>query len=156
EFVPAEFIAEAYNDRPLPIGQEQTISQPFMVAAMAEALRLSGSERVLEVGGGSGYQAAVLSPLAREIHVVEIHEDLALAARERLRRLAYDNVHVHVGDGTLGWPEAAPFDAILVTAAAPSIPPPLVAQLAEAGRLVLPVGSEEAQRLLCIEKHGEE
>ena len=154
EFVPAEFIAEAYGDRPLPIGQEQTISQPFMVAAMAEALRLTGGERVLEIGGGSGYQAAVLSLLAREVHIVEIQEDLAAAARERLRRLGYDNVHVHVGDGSLGWPEAAPFDAILVTAAAPAIPPPLVAQLAEAGRLLLPVGSEESQRLLCVEKHG--
>jgi protein-L-isoaspartate(D-aspartate) O-methyltransferase len=154
QFVPAELAAEAYTDRPLPIGQGQTISQPFMVAAMAEALRLSGGERVLEIGAGSGYQAAVLSLVAREVHAVEMHEALALSCGERLARMGYGNVHVHVGDGSLGWPAEAPFDAILVTAAAPETPPPLEAQLAEGGRLVLPVGSPDEQRLLLLEKHG--
>jgi len=154
QFVPAELAAEAYADRPLPIGQGQTISQPFMVAAMAEALRLSGAERVLEIGAGSGYQAAVLSLVAREVHAVEMHPELALSCGERLARLGYGNVRVHVGDGTLGWPGEAPFEAILVTAAAPDIPPPLVAQLAEEGRLVLPLGSPDEQRLFRLEKHG--
>src|SRR5258708_31412118 len=139
EFVPAEFAAEAYSDRPLPIGHGQTISQPFMVAAMAEALQLSGGERVLEIGAGSGYQAAVLSLLAREVHTVEMHEELAADSAQRLQRLGYTNVRVHVGDGTLGWPDAAPFDAIVVTAAAPEIPPPLAAELSNGGRMVIPV-----------------
>lgn len=156
EFVPAEVAAEAYTDRPLPIGQGQTISQPFMVAAMAEALELTGGEQVLEIGAGSGYQAAVLSLLAREIHTIEMHEDLAGATAERLQRLGYANVHIHVGDGTLGWPDQAPYEAILVTAAAPDIPPPLVAQLAEGGRLIIPVGTPDEQRLLHVEKHGNE
>jgi protein-L-isoaspartate(D-aspartate) O-methyltransferase len=154
EFVPPEFAAEAYTDRPLPIGHGQTISQPFMVAAMAEALELSGGECVLEIGAGSGYQAAVLSLLAREIHTVEMQEDLATQSAERLRRLGYGNVHVHVGDGTLGWPEEAPFEAIVVTAAAPEIPPPLNAQLANGGRLIIPVGTAEEQRLLRVAKCG--
>jgi len=123
-----------------------------MVAAMAEALELSGSERVLEIGAGSGYQAAVLSLLAREVHTVEMQEELALNGAERLRRLGYGNVHVHAGDGTLGWPEEAPFDTIVVTAAAPDIPPPLTAQLANGGRLIIPVGTAEEQRLLRVEK----
>jgi len=156
EFVPPELAGEAYDDRPLAIGHEQTISQPFMVAAMAEALQLSGSERVLEIGAGSGYQAAVLSLLAREVQTVETQEALAVSSRERLRRLGYDNVRVHVGDGTLGLADQAPFDAIVVTAAAPEIPPPLVTQLAEGGRLLLPVGTAEEQRLLRVEKRGGE
>jgi protein-L-isoaspartate(D-aspartate) O-methyltransferase len=154
EFVPAELAGEAYGDRPLPIGHGQTISQPFMVAAMAEALGLSGGERVLEIGAGSGYQAAVLSLLAREVHTVEMHEELAVASRDRLRRLGYANVHVHVGDGTLGWPDEAPFEAIVVTAAAPEIPPPLTAQLEEGGRLIVPVGTPDEQRLLRVERRG--
>lgn len=152
EFVPAEFAAESYSDRPLPIGRGQTISQPFMVAAMAETLGLSSGERVLEIGAGSGYQAAVLSLLAREVHTVEMHEELAAEAAQRLERLGYGNVHVHVGDGTLGWPKAVPFDAIVVTAAAPEIPPPLAAQLTNGGRLVIPVGTAEEQRLLRVDK----
>ena len=151
-FVPEEFLAEACDDRPLPIGEGQTISQPFMVAAMAEALELSGQERVLEIGAGSGYQAAVLSLLAREVWTVESHAALAEAARERLARLGYGHVHIQVGDGTLGWPEEAPFDAILVTAAAPFVPPPLVAQLAEGGRLVLPVGAAKTQQLTRVRR----
>ncbi len=154
EFIPGELVGDAYSDRPLPIGHGQTISQPFMVAAMAQALELSGGERMLEIGAGSGYQAAVLSLLAREVHTVEMHEELAVASRERLSRLGYAHVHVHVGDGTLGWPDEAPFEAILVTAAAPEIPPPLAAQLAEGGRLIVPVGSPDEQRLLRVEKRG--
>jgi len=155
EFIPAELAGEAYGDRPLSIGHGQTISQPFMVAAMAEALELSGLERVLEIGTGSGYQAAVLSLLAREVHTVEMHEELALASGERLRLLGYTNVHVHLGDGTLGWPDEAPFEAIVVAAAAPDVPPPLTAQLAEGGRLVIPVGTSDEQRLLRVEKRDD-
>jgi protein-L-isoaspartate(D-aspartate) O-methyltransferase len=149
EFVAEEYWARAYDDAPLPIGEGQTISQPYMVASMSEALELTGSERVLEVGTGSGYQAAVLGHLAREVHTIEIRADLALAARERLVRLGgYKNVHVHVGDGTLGLPELASVDAILVAAGAPEIPSPLVAQLAEGGRIVVPVGSATEQQLV--------
>ena len=154
EFVPAEFQAAAYADRPLPIGEGQTISQPFMVGAMTQALELTGPERVLEIGTGSGYQAAVLSLLAREVISVESHTSLALAAQERLTDLGYANVHVHSGDGSLGFADAAPYDAILVTAAAPEIPPLLVGQLREGGRLVIPVGSQENQELLQARKEG--
>jgi protein-L-isoaspartate(D-aspartate) O-methyltransferase len=152
EFVPRESAASAYSDEPLPIGGGQTISQPFMVAAMADAVLLHGSERVLEIGGGSGYQAAVLSLLAQEVIVVELQPELARACRERLARLGYLNVRVEEGDGSLGWPAGAPYDGILVSAAAPAIPSPLVAQLAEGGRLVIPVGSPEQQDLLRLTK----
>jgi protein-L-isoaspartate(D-aspartate) O-methyltransferase len=155
-FVPVELASEAYKDEPLPIGEGQTISQPFMVASMTEALELSGSERVLEIGTGSGYQTAVLSLLAREVHTVENHQTLSAAAQERLLRLGYANVHFHVGDGTLGWPEAAPFDAIIVTAAAPLIPPPLLDQLVEGGRLLLPMGSVKTQDLARVRRHAGE
>ncbi len=154
EFVPAEFQADAYADKPLPIGEGQTISQPFMVGAMTDALELAGSERVLEIGTGSGYQAAVLSRLAREVISVESHTSLALAAQERLVRLGYANVHVHNGDGSLGFADAAPYDAILITAAAPEIPPLLASQLCEGGRLVIPVGSQENQELLQARKES--
>jgi protein-L-isoaspartate(D-aspartate) O-methyltransferase len=154
EFVPAEFQADAYADKPLPIGEGQTISQPFMVGAMTDALELAGSERVLEIGTGSGYQAAVLSRLAREVISVESHTSLALAAQERLARLGYANVHVHNGDGSLGFADAAPYDAILITAAAPEIPPLLASQLCEGGRLVIPVGSQENQELLQARKES--
>ncbi len=153
-FVPAEHAAEAYADGPLPIGGGQTISQPFMVAAMADALALEGHERVLEIGAGSGYQAAILSLLAREVIAVETQPALAASARERVARLGYSNLRIELGDGSLGWPIAAPYEAILVTAAAPSVPPPLVEQLAEGGRLVIPVGSTDRQNLLRIVKHG--
>jgi protein-L-isoaspartate(D-aspartate) O-methyltransferase len=149
-FVPPEHVLAAYADEPLPIGEGQTISQPFMVAAMADALSLEGHERVLEVGAGSGYQAAVLSLLAREVIAVEVQPVLAGLARKRLARLGYANVRIEEGDGSLGWPLAAPYDAILVTAAAPAVPPPLLEQLAEGGRLVIPVGSSEQQDLLRI------
>jgi protein-L-isoaspartate(D-aspartate) O-methyltransferase len=153
-FVPEKFLSESYGDQPLPIGDGQTISQPFIVASMTEKLELSGTERVLEIGGGSGYQTALLSLLAHEVHSVERRPALAEAARERLARLGYRNVHVHVGDGTLGWPAAAPFDALLVAAAAPLIPPPLIEQLGESGRLVLPCGSVETQELVRLRRRG--
>jgi len=152
EFVPSEFRRRAYEDAPLPIGDGQTISQPYMVAAMTAALHLGGKERVLEIGGGCGYQAAVLSSLAKEIITIEYRAELATAAAERLARLGYANVHVHCGDGTLGLPELAPFNAILVAAGAPALPGPLLTQLADGGRMVVPVGSLENQELQLIER----
>jgi protein-L-isoaspartate(D-aspartate) O-methyltransferase len=154
EFVPAEFQTDAYADKPLPIGEGQTISQPFMVGAMTEALELTGAERVLEIGTGSGYQAAVLSLLARQVISIENHTSLALAAQERLVRLGYGNVHVHNGDGSLGFADSAPYVAILITAAAPEIPPLLASQRRDGGRLVIPVGSQENQELLQARKQG--
>ena len=151
-FVPREHVSAAYSDEPLPIGEGQTISQPFMVAAMADALSLLGSERVLEIGAGSGYQAAVLSQLAAEVVAVEAQPLLADRARELLQKLGYRNVRIELGDGSLGWPADVPYDAILVTAAAPAVPPPLIEQLAEGGRLVIPVGGSEHQDLLRIVK----
>jgi protein-L-isoaspartate(D-aspartate) O-methyltransferase len=154
EFVPENLLAIAYADQPLPIGERQTISQPYMVAAMTEALELTGTEKVLEVGTGSGYQAAILSLLAAKVITIEWHAALAEEARQRLARLGYDRVRVIHGDGTLGYAEEAPFDAIIVTAAAPAVPPPLVEQLVEGGRLVIPVGDTEQQDLLRLRKHG--
>lgn len=151
EFVPTEFRDRAYEDAPLPIGDGQTISQPYIVAAMSAALRLQGDERVLEIGTGLGYQAAVLACLAREVFSVEFRSKLATESSERVMRLGYKNIHVHCGDGTLGLPEFAPYNAILVAAAAPSIPEPLLAQLAEGGRMVVPVGDVENQELRLIE-----
>jgi protein-L-isoaspartate(D-aspartate) O-methyltransferase len=154
EFVPAELRGRAYEDAPLPIGEDQTISQPYMVAAMTAALRLSGGERVLEIGSGSGYQAAILASLAREVFAVEWRPKLAEEASERLQKLHF-NVNVHCGDGTLGLPQHAPFDAILVAAAAPGVPPPLLEQLSEGGRMVVPVGDIKNQELRLIERvHG--
>jgi protein-L-isoaspartate(D-aspartate) O-methyltransferase len=158
-FVPAAHVADAYADSPLSIGAGQTISQPYMVAAMADALSLEGCEKVLEVGGGSGYQAAVLSLLAREVIAVESQPALAEAARERLALLGYGNVRIEMGDGSLGWPlhssGDAPYDAILVTTGAPAVPPPLIEQLAEGGRLVIPVGAADQQELVrVVKRHG--
>ena len=152
-FVPPDYREEAYGDFPLPIGQGQTISQPFIVAYMSALLNLKGNEKVLEIGTGSGYQAAVLAHLAREVHTVERLPHLALRASERLETLGLNNVAVHVGDGTLGWPENAPYDAIIVTAAAPKIPEPLLEQLAEGGRLVAPVGDRGFQHLERWTRH---
>jgi protein-L-isoaspartate(D-aspartate) O-methyltransferase len=152
EFVPAAVLQRAYEDSPLAIGEGQTISQPYMVAAMAEALDLAGSQRVLEIGAGSGYQAAVLSLLAREVVAIEFRPLLARAARERLAQLGYSNVRVEIADGSEGWPKAAPYDAILAAAAAPSVPAPLIEQLAEGGRLVIPIGTREHQELHRIRK----
>lgn len=153
-FVPEDLAARSYNDEPVPIGERQTISQPYMVAAMTEALELEGNERVLEIGTGSGYQAAILGELAREVITIEARAPLADAARERLAKLGYTNVRVITGDGTHGWAEGAPFDAILVAAAAPQVPAPLIEQLAEGGRMVIPVGKSDRQMLTRIRKSG--
>ena len=150
EFVPAEHRSSAYTDEPLPIGEGQTISQPYVVAAMTEALALQGDERVLEIGTGSGYQAAILGELAREVYTIEIVKPLADSAKARLTRLGHRNVRVRHGDGWQGWRSAAPFDAILVTAAPEEIPQALVDQLAVGGRMVLPVGDSEHQELLLL------
>jgi len=155
EFVPKELHSRAYEDLPLPIGGGQTISQPYIVAAMAAALHLLPGDRVLEIGTGCGYHAAVISRLAGQVFTIERRPELASSASVRLERLGYSNAHVHCGDGTLGLPELAPFDAILVAAAAPAVPKPLLAQLAEGGRMILPVGDTEHQELQLIEKHGD-
>jgi len=153
QLVPAHLVARAYDDTPLPIGHDQTISQPYIVAFMTEALGLRGGETVLEVGTGSGYQAAVLAEIAAHVYTIEIVEPLAERARADLARLGYRNIQVRAGDGYQGWPEAAPFDAIIVTAAAPRIPEPLKAQLKDGGRLVIPVG-EDDQSLVVITRTG--
>ena len=153
-FVPAEEARLAYGDHPLPIGLGQTISQPYIVAFMTEALALRGGETVLEVGTGSGYQAAVLGEIAAQVYTIEIVEPLARRAEALLRELGYANVHVRAGDGYAGWPEAGPFDAIMVTAAAPRVPEPLKQQLKEGGRMILPVG-EEWQELLLVVRRGQ-
>jgi len=142
-FVPAELVAQAYEDHPLPIGHGQTISQPYIVAFMTEAARVSPASRVLEVGTGSGYQAAVLAVLAKEVYSIEIVEPLGTEAARRLSALGHGNVKVRVGDGYAGWPSEAPFDAVVVTAGAPHVPPPLFEQLAPGGRLVIPVDAPE-------------
>ena len=152
-FVPEAAQRQAYEDHPVPIGHGQTISQPYIVAFMTEVLRLRGGESVLEVGTGCGYQAAVLSRIVAKVHSIEIVAPLAEEAAARLKRLGYDNVQVRAGDGYQGWPEAAPFDAIIVTAAAPRIPGPLRAQLKDGGRLVLPLG-DESQELVLVTRRG--
>jgi protein-L-isoaspartate(D-aspartate) O-methyltransferase len=149
-FVSPELAELAYDDRPLPIESGQTISQPYIVALMTEALRLRGDETVLEIGTGSGYAAAVLSRVVKQVYTIERHAELAEIARDRLAALGYRNVDVRCGDGTLGWPERAPFDAIVVTAAGPSLPAALLAQLARGGRLVMPVGSSRVQELVRV------
>ncbi|HAR98004.1 MAG TPA: protein-L-isoaspartate O-methyltransferase [Syntrophus sp. (in: bacteria)] len=152
-FVPPDLAASAYADQPLPIGYGQTISQPYIVAVMTETLRLKPGHKVLEIGAGSGYQAAVLARIVREVFTIEIVPELGNAARERLRTLGCRNVRVRVADGYDGWPEEAPFDAIVVTAAADHIPPPLIRQLRDGGRMVIPVGSPFfVQTLMLVEK----
>jgi protein-L-isoaspartate(D-aspartate) O-methyltransferase len=151
-FVEEALRERAYGDHPLPIGDGQTISQPYMVAAMTQLLRLTGPEKVLEVGSGSGYQTAVLAELARRVCSIERLPGLAARARRILEELGYTNAVVRTGDGTYGWPDEAPFDRILVTAGAPAVPGPLVQQLAEGGRLVVPVGEAQSQTLHVVEK----
>lgn len=151
EFVPERYRFEAYKNRPLPIGLGQTISQPFIVGYMTQALGLEGGEKVLEIGTGSGYQAAVLAEIAAEVYTIEILEPLARNAEKTLDRLGYKNIHVKIADGYQGWPEHAPFDAILVTAAPDHIPQPLVDQLNDTGRMVIPIGSW-SQRIVLVTK----
>lgn len=153
-FVPDDGAACAYADEPLPIGRGQTISQPYIVAYMTEALRLRGGDKVLEIGTGSGYQTAVLAEVAGEVWTVELVEELSLRARDRLESLGYENIHFRVGDGSAGWPEAAPFDGILVTAAPESVPATLEGELAPGGRMIVPVGLE-SQELVLIRREGE-
>jgi protein-L-isoaspartate(D-aspartate) O-methyltransferase len=154
-FVPADVVEEAYGDHPLPIGEGQTISQPYIVALMTECLALKGGEKVLEIGTGSGYQAAVLGRIAGDVFTIEINDTLARRAAETLERLGFGNIHVRSGDGFFGWPQEAPFDAIIVTAAAPEVPPALFAQLAEGGRLIIPLGDVQTyQRLTVVTKRN--
>ena len=155
-FVDEAMRERAYDDAPLPIGFGQTISQPYMVARMCELARLGGKERVLEVGAGSGYQSAVLCELARSVYGIEVRPELGYKAQKRLAILGYRNVEIGVFDGTYGWRERAPFDAILVAAGAPEIPPLLVDQLADGGRLVIPVGPRQGQRLAIVTRRGTE
>jgi protein-L-isoaspartate(D-aspartate) O-methyltransferase len=155
-FVPEAFREQAYDDMPLPIGHKQTISQPYTVAVMSEALGLTGKERALEIGTGSGYQSAILAELAEWVYSIERIPELAKSAREVLDQLGYDNVAIRVGDGTRGWKSEAPFDCIIVTAGGPQVPEPLLQQLAEAGRLVIPVGDPYTQSLTRVTHRGRE
>jgi len=152
EFIPVDVRANAYEDGPLPIGYDQTISQPYIVAFMTEQLRPKSSDRVLEIGSGSGYQAAVLAELVADVYTIDIIEPLAKTAEATLQRLGYKNVHAKVGDGYKGWLEEAPFDAIIVTCAPEKVPQPLVDQLRDGGRMVIPVGERFAQQLYLLEK----
>ena len=153
EFVPSNLRGASYEDRPLPIGYGQTISQPYIVAFMTEQLRLSKNHRILEIGTGSGYQAAILAELAAEVYSIEIVEPLAKIAEATLQRLDYKNVHVKAGDGYQGWPERAPFDAVIVTCAPDHVPQPLIDQMKEGGRMIIPVGGGLGyQQLYLLEK----
>ena len=155
-FVPTSQVSSAYLNRPLPIGHGQTISQPFIVALMTELMQVKGDDKVLEIGTGSGYQAAVLAELANSVYSIEIIKPLGEQAAERLRSLGYRNVKTRVGDGYYGWPEAAPFDAIIVTAAASHVPPPLIKQLKPGGRIVIPLGTQfKRQYRVLVEKMEE-
>jgi protein-L-isoaspartate(D-aspartate) O-methyltransferase len=151
-FVPEQFQSQSYNDHPLPIGEGQTISQPYIVALMTDLLSLQGEEKVLEIGTGSGYQAAILAKLAKEVYTVERHKLLAERAERLLKELNYHNVKVLVGDGTKGWEEFSPYQRIIVTASAPDVPQPLFNQLDEMGKLVIPIGGRWSQDLTLIEK----
>ena len=152
EFVPVELQPYAYLNRPLPIGYDKTVSQPFIVALMTDLLELDGADTVLEIGAGAGYQAAILAALAKRVYSVDIIEELAQGAERRLRRLGCDNVEFRVANGYYGWPEHAPYDKIMVTAAADLIPPPLLAQLKPGGRMVIPTGIPDKQALILVEK----
>jgi protein-L-isoaspartate(D-aspartate) O-methyltransferase len=153
-FVPGVPLRDAYADRPLPIGSGQTISQPYVVALMTQQLELGADDRVLEVGTGCGYAAAVLSEVAAEVWTIERHPELAHRAHDLLAELGYDNVHVRVGDGTTGYPDAAPYDAIIAAAAGPRVPDALLEQLVDGGRLVMPVGGPGGQHLVRVRKRG--
>ncbi|MDD5166181.1 MAG: protein-L-isoaspartate(D-aspartate) O-methyltransferase [Candidatus Omnitrophica bacterium] len=154
KFIPKELEVNAYADFPLPIGEGQTISQPYIVALMTDTLGLTGEERILEIGTGSGYQTAILAELAKEVYTVERLIDLSGRAEDTLKEAGYTNIRLKSGDGTQGWPEFAPFDRIVVTAASPNIPKPLAEQLKENGRLILPLGESISQILTLAEKHN--
>jgi len=154
-FVPKKLVSQAYEDHPVPIGQGQTISQPYVVALMTESLKLKGDERVLEIGTGSGYQAAILSRVAKEVYSIEIKERLYIKASKVLQSMGFTNVKTRHGDGYFGWAEAAPFDCIMITAAIDHIPPPLLKQLKKGGRLILPLGNPFSyQNLSLVTKYG--
>lgn len=153
-FVPEASRDQAYRDRPLPLVKGQTISQPYIVALMTQLAHLEPEEKVLEIGTGSGYQAAILSRLCRHVYSIEIIDQLAKEARQRLKKLGFANIHIKTGDGFKGWKEHAPYDAIIVTCAPPAIPPPLIAQLAESGRLVVPVGRTWQELIVLTKKSG--
>lgn len=155
EFLPMRLRHEAYMDYPLPIGHGQTISQPYIVAFMTEAIRPKPGQKILEIGAGSGYQAAILAEMGAEVYTVEIVEPLAEMARQTLDRLGYDNAHVLHADGFRGWPEHAPFDSIIVTCAPDKIPPPLVEQLRDGGQMIIPVGGGMSQELVLLQKKGD-
>jgi protein-L-isoaspartate(D-aspartate) O-methyltransferase len=156
-FVPKELASQAYADHPLPIGEGQTISQPYIVALMTEGLKLKGPERVLEIGTGSGYQAAILANVTKEVYTIEIKEKLYTKTNQILRTLGFTNIKTRHSDGYFGWPEAAPFDCIMITAAIDHIPPPLLKQLKDGGRLILPLGNPFSyQNLSLVTKHGED
>ncbi len=156
KFLPKDLEDNAYSDFPVPIGQGQTISQPYIVALMTECLQLNGEEKVLEIGTGSGYQTAILAELAKQIYSIERLQNLGQKAEAILAELGYKNIVIQVGDGTLGWPEEAPFDRIIVTAATPRVPLPLPEQLKEGGKLILPLGETFSQILTVVEKRGKE
>ncbi|MBM4274105.1 MAG: protein-L-isoaspartate(D-aspartate) O-methyltransferase [Deltaproteobacteria bacterium] len=155
KFVPANLWDQAYNDYPLPIGEDQTISQPYIVALMTQILEVKDTDKVLEIGTGSGYQAAILAKLAAQVYSIERIASLAANAQKVMEELGYANVHIKVADGTLGWPEEAPFDAIMVTAGAPQVPRPLTEQLGLGGRLIIPVGDQWSQTLTLVRKTKE-
>ena len=155
QFVPEQIRGQSYSDGPLPIGYDQTISQPFVVAFMTEKLRLRPTDRVLEIGTGSGYQAAILAELAAKVYTIEIVEPLGKRAAQTLQRLGYKNVQVKIGDGYQGWPEYAPFDAVIVTCAPDHVPRPLVEQIKEGGRIIIPVGPAGDQTLYLLEKKND-
>ncbi len=156
EFTVGPFREQAYEDHPLPIGEEQTISQPYIVALMLQALRISPSDKVLEIGTGSGYVTALLSELTKQVYSIERHASLAQQARDILRNLGYTEARIVIGDGNRGLSEAAPYDVIIVSAAAPALPQELLAQLADGGRMIIPVGTDDAQQLQLIERYGSE
>lgn len=154
KFVPKDLISSAYADFPLAIGENQTISQPYIVALMTECLDLTGKERILEIGTGSGYQTAILAGLAQQVYSIERIDNLAQKAKDLLESLGYSNIEIMRGDGTLGWPEAAPFDRIIITAATSHIPEPLIEQLKERGKLIIPLGGSFSQALTLAEKEN--